>query len=165
MKNENKQIKASKWALGILFVVSAVVLGLFFGVGYGETIYSNSKNLTAPHYTGLLLVWLYALVAICVAAVLVFGLVGAVRNLRYKSKNSKKTGYAAWIFLLTSVLLVASYFLASTKPVLLGDGKTLERTEWVLKLSDTCLYTIYGLMGVALLCTVFSMLGIFKSKR
>jgi len=165
MKNENKQIKASKWALGILFVLSAVVLGLFFGVGYGETIYSNSKNLTAPHYTGLLLIWLYALVGICVVSVIAFGLVSVIRNLRYRSKSDKKTGYAGWVFLFTIALIVASYFLASTTPVLLGDGKTLERTEWVLKLSDVCLYSIYGLMGVTLLCSVLSMLGIFKSKR
>ena len=36
MENDVKKIKASTWALGILFVLSAVVLILFFGVGYGR---------------------------------------------------------------------------------------------------------------------------------
>ena len=58
MKNENKQIKASSWALGILFVLSAVVLVLFFGVGHGNKTYMNQKNLTDPQYTGLRLIWL-----------------------------------------------------------------------------------------------------------
>ena len=43
MENENKQIKASKWALAILFILSAVVLVLFFGVGYGNQTYLNNK--------------------------------------------------------------------------------------------------------------------------
>ena len=58
MENENKQIKASKWALAILFILSAVVLVLFFGVGYGNQTYLNNKNLTDPQFTGLLLIWL-----------------------------------------------------------------------------------------------------------
>ena len=62
MENENKQIKASKWALAILFILSAVVLVLFFGVGFGNKTYLNGKNLTDPQFTGLLLIWLYSLV-------------------------------------------------------------------------------------------------------
>ena len=121
MKSENKQIKASSWALGILFVLSAAVLVMFFGFGYGETYYSNSKNLTAPHYTGLLLVWLYALVAICIGSVLVFGVVAAFRNMKSKTKGTR-TGFAGWVFLLTFILIAVSYFMASTTPVTLGDG-------------------------------------------
>ena len=165
MKNENKQIKASSWALGILFVLSAVVLVLFFGVGYGETYYSNSKNLTAPHYTGLLLVWLYALVGMCIVSVLGFGVSNAIRNLKVRTKGSqKRTGFAGWVFLFTFALIAVSYLMASTTPVTLGD-KSIEDTLWVLKLSDVCLYSIYGLVIVSILCTVLSMLGIFKAKK
>ena len=164
MKNENKQIKASSWALGILFVLSAAVLIMFFGVGYGNTTFLNGKNLTDPQYTGLLIIWLYSLVGICIASVLGFGIVAGFRNLKTRTSGQKRTGFSGWIFLLTFILIFVSYFMASTKPVTLGD-KTVERTIWVLKLSDTCLFSIYGLIVVSVLCSVLSMLGIFKARR
>lgn len=164
MENENKQIKASKWALGILLILSAVVLVMFYGVGYGETEYLNSKNLTAPHYTGLLIVWMYALVAICAGAVLVLGIANGIKNMQYKTKGPK-TGFVGIVFLLTLVAVVVSYFLAKTDPVLLGDQKTLVDDVATLKLTDTCLYSIYALVVVSVICTLLSMLGVFKSKK
>lgn len=164
MKTENKQIKASKWALGILFVLSAVVLVLFFGVGYGNTTYLNGKNLTDPQYTGLLLIWLYALVGICVLSVLGFGIVNAFRNMKTRTKGQQRTGFAGWVFLFTFALLVVSYFLSSTTPVRKGDGE-LVKTAWELQISDVCLYSIYGLVIVSVLCSILSMLGVFKARR
>ncbi len=164
MKTENKQIKASKWALGILFVLSAVVLVMFFGVGYGNTTYLNGKNLTDPQYTGLLLIWLYALVGICVLSVLGFGIVNAFRNMKTKTKGQQRTGFAGWVFLFTFALLVVSYFLSSTTPVRKGDGE-LVKTAWELQISDVCLYSIYGLVVVSVLCSILSMLGVFKARR
>ena len=165
MKTDNKQIKASSWALGILFVISAAVLVLFFGVGYGETYYSGNKNLTAPHYTGLLLIWLYALVGICILCVLLFGVAAAIRNLKSKTKGQQRTGFAGWVFLFTFAAIAASYFLADTSKLLLGDGKTWHEDVLDLTLADVCLYSIYALVAVALLCALLSMLGIFKARK
>ena len=165
MKTDNKQIKASSWALGILFILSAVVLVLFFGVGYSNTTYLNGKNLTAPHYTGLLLIWLYALVGICILCVLLFGLAAAIRNLKTKAKGQQKTGFAGWVFLFTFAAIAASYFLADTSKLLLGDGKTWYTDALDLTLADVCLYSIYALVVVALLCALLSMLGIFKARK
>lgn len=165
MKNENKQIKASSWALGILFVLSAVVLILFFGVGYGNTTYSNGKNLTDPEFTGLLLIWLYALVGICVLSVLGFGIAAAIRNLKTKTKGQQRTGFAGWVFLFTFAAIAVSYFLADTTPVLLGDGKTYATDLTDLTLSDVCLFSIYALFAVSLVCAILSMCGIFKARK
>jgi len=165
MKNENKQIKASSWALGILFVLSAVVLILFFGVGYGNTTYSNGKNLTDPEFTGLLLIWLYALVGICILSVLGFGIAAAIRNLKTKTKGQQRTGFAGWVFLFTFVAIAVSYFLADTTPVLLGDGKTYATDLTDLTLSDVCLFSIYALFAVSLVCAILSMCGIFKARK
>ena len=164
MENENKQIKASKWALGILFVLSAVVLVLFFGVGYSNTTYLNGKNLTDPQFTGLLLIWLYALVGICVASVLGFGIVAGIRNLKTKTSGQRRTGFAGWVFIFTFAILAVSYFLSSTTPVRKGDGE-LVRTVWALQLTDVCLYSIYTLVVVSIICTVLSMIGIFKARK
>ena len=149
MKNENKQIKASSWALGILFVLSAVVLVMFFGVGYGNKTYMNQKNLTDPQYTGLLLIWLYSLVGLCILAVLGFGIASAIRNLKYKTKG-QRTGFAGWVFLFTFATVGVSYFLADTSKVLLGDGKT-----WVTDVTDLTAFTQYTLCSWLLSCVHF----------
>ena len=164
MENENKQIKASKWALAILFVISAAVLILFFGVGYGNTTYSNGKNLTDPQFTGLLLVWLYSLVGIGVVSVLAFGIAAGIRNFKTKTTGQQRTGFAGWVFIFTFVILVVSYFLASTDPVKKGDGEIV-RTLWELQISDVCLYSIYALVVVSIICSALSMLGIFKARK
>ena len=164
MENENKQIKASSWALGILFIISAIVLILFYCFGYGNTTYSNGKNLTDPANTGLLIIWLYTLVGLCIVSVLGFGIAAAFRNMKTKSSGQKRTGFAGWVFVFTFALIILSYFLASTKPVTLGDNSIVD-TTWVLKLSDVCLYSIYGLVIVSVLCSVLSMLGVFKAKK
>lgn len=164
MENENKQIKASKWALAILFVISAVVLILFFGVGYGNTTFSNGKNLTDPQFTGLLLVWLYSLVGIGVVSVLAFGIAAGIRNFKTKTTGQQRTGFAGWVFIFTFVILVVSYFLASTDPVKKGDGEIV-RTIWELQISDVCLYSIYALVVVSIICSALSMLGIFKARK
>ena len=164
MENENKQIKASKWALGILFILSAAVLVMFFGVGYGNTTYSNGKNLTDPQFTGLLLIWLYALVGICVLSVLGFGIVAAIRNFKTKTATQQRTGFAGWVFLFTFIVLIVSYFLSSTKPVRKGDGE-LVKTVWELQISDVCLYSIYALVVVSIICSILSMVGVFKARK
>ena len=164
MKTENKQIKASKWALSILFVISAVVLIMFFGIGYGNTTYSNGKNLTDPQYTSLLLIWHYTLVGLCVASVLGFGIVNGIRNLKTKTSGQQRTGFAGWVFIFTFALLAVSYFLSSTDPVRKGDG-VLVKTLWELQLTDVCLFTIYALVVVSIICSVISMLGIFKARK
>jgi len=170
MDNENKQIKASKWALGILFVISLAVLVLFFGVGYGNTTYSNGKNLTDPQYTGVLLIWLYALVGICVLSVFGFGIVSGIRSLKGRKflseeeKKKTKTGYAVWVFVFTFIVLIVSYFLSSTDPVLKGDGEVV-RIVWQLQISDVCLFSIYALLIVSVICSVLSMTGLFKARR
>ena len=164
MENENKQIKASKWALAILFILSAAVLVLFFGVGYGNKTYLNGKNLTDPQFTGLLLIWLYSLVGICVLSVLGFGIVAGIRNLKTKTTSQQRTGFAGWVFIFTFAILIVSYFLSSTDPVRKGDG-TLVKTVWELQLSDVCLYSIYALVVVSIICSVLSMIGIFKARK
>ena len=164
MKSENKQIKASKWVLTALFIISAVVLVLFYCVGYGDYIYSHEKKLTSPRYVDALIVWLYALVAICVGSVLAFGVAGAIKNLKVKTTSQRRTGFAGWVFFFTFILIAVSYFSASVAPVRLGD-KSIVDTIWVLKLSDTCMYSIYVLVAVSLVCSVLSMIGVFKARK
>ena len=173
-KDDNKQIKVSSWVLGILLILSAVVLVLFFGVGFDKTEFLNGKNLTAPTHTGTLIVWMYALVGICIGAVLLFGIVNGFKNMKYRSIERKKpvnedvrkegrVSYAAPILLLTFVIIVVAYFLAGDSPLRLGDMSLYEVSS-MLKLSDVCLYSMYALVVCAILCSLLSMIGLFKKK-
>jgi len=173
-KDDNKQIKASSWALGILLILSAAVLVLFFGFGYDKTEFLNGKNLTAPLHTGTLLIWMYALVVICIGAVLLFGIVNGLKNMKYRSIAKKKPvnedvrkeeriSYAAPIFLFTIIIIVAAYFLADPSAIRLGNDKLFEDAT-MLKLSDVCLYSIYALTLCAILCSLLSMIGLFRKK-
>ena len=163
MKTDNKQIKVSSWVLSVLFILSAAVLVMFFCFGFGEEIYSNGKNITSPRYVDVLIIWLYALVAICIGTVLGFGISSALKGMKEKTKQ-RKNGFAGWVFLFTFALVAVSYFLASTEPIELGTEEIVE-TIWVLKLSDVCMFSIYGLLGVSVVCSVLSMLGVFNARR
>ena len=174
-KDDNKQIKASSWILALLFILSAVVLVLFYGVGFDQTEFLNGKNLTAPQHTGTLILWMYALVVICIGAVLLFGIVNGFKNMKYRSIERKrpvnedvrkegKVSYAAPIFVLMIAIIVVSYFLADTTPLRLGNQHLYEVAS-MLKLSDVCLYSMYALALIAILCAVLSMIGVFKKRK
>ncbi|MBO5812518.1 MAG: hypothetical protein J6Q97_04740, partial [Bacteroidaceae bacterium] len=82
-----KKNNASSIVLAILFLLSAAVLVMFFCVGYGMQDTFNGNTYTAPQYTGLLLIWLYALVAICTASVFIFAIINGIKSLKYRKKG------------------------------------------------------------------------------
>lgn len=158
-----KKNNASSIVLAILFLVSAAVLVMFFCVGFGMQDTFNGKTYTAPQYTGLLLIWLYALVGICTASVFIFAIINGIKNLKYRKKGERKISFVAPVFFFTVVAIVASYFLAGTDPIRLGDQSLFENVS-LLKLTDVCLYSIYALVIVAILSALLSMIGVFKAK-
>jgi len=158
-----KKFNASSVVLLILFVISAVVLVMFYGVGFGAQDTINNNVYTAPQNTGLLLIWLYALVAICAGAVFVFSIFNGIKNSRGKVKGEARKSWVGPVFLATIVVIVVAYFLANTTPVRLGDNSLFEDAT-LLKLVDVCIYTIYALVLGSILCTVLSMIGVFKKK-
>ena len=157
-----KKLSASQIVLWVLFILSAIVLVMFFGVGYDhqESVSVSGEPLTAPIYTGLLIVWLYALVVICAGVVFGFGIAKAFRK---KSKKAARTGLVGYVFLFMLVAIVVSYFAASTDSVVLGGDKLFE-DKGFLKLTDTCLYSMYALLLVAIVAALCSMTGAFKAK-
>ena len=155
-----KKVSPSQIALWVLLIISAIVLVLFYGVGYGtqETIGINTY--TAPDNTGLLIVWLYALVILCAGVVFAFGIAKAFRK---KSKKTARTGLVGPVFLFMFAAVAVSYLISSTEPIRKGDG-VLVKNIFDLKLSDTCLYSIYALSAVAIIVTLLAMIGVFKAK-
>ncbi len=159
---ENK-LKAPSIVLKVLFILSAAVLVMFYGFGYGTQETINGNTLTAPSYTGLLVIWIYALVAICSLVVFAFAIVSGVKNRRTREKGERRRSWIAPTSIFTIVIIVLSFVLASDAPVRTGDG-LFEDTS-LLKMADVCLYSIYALMVTTIVCTGVSMAGIFKSRK
>ncbi|MBO4499025.1 MAG: hypothetical protein J5732_02090 [Bacteroidaceae bacterium] len=155
-----KKFSLSQIALLIILILSAVVLVMFYGVGYGTQETINDAVYTAPANTGLLLYWLYALVALCVAVVFIFGI---AKLFRKKSSKSGKNSLVGFVFLFTLAAVVVSYFLSSSEAIRLGDHSLFE-DQSMLKLTDTCLYTMYALAAVAILTAILAMIGVFKAR-
>lgn len=155
-----KKFSVSQIVLWVLLILSAIVLIMFFGVGYNHTEIYNNEAMTAPINTGLLIIWLYALVIICACVVFGFGIAKAFRK---KSKKVARTSLVGYVFLFMLAAVVVSYFAASTDSLILGGGKICENLV-DLKLSDTCLYSMYALLLVAIIAALCSMIGVFKAK-
>ena len=155
-------MKASKIAsivYYILIAVSAVVLVLFFCVGFGNQESLPSGFYKSPQYTDLLMYWMYALAAICGVCTLV----GAVTAKGGKiDSNMPAWGKALatiglWLFI---PVMVVAWFMSSTAPIMTGTG--LYEDPFWLQATDAIIYTVYALLGVTALALIVGLTGIFK---
>ena len=113
----------------------------------------------SPQFTDLLMYWMYALVAIC-AVCTIAGAVTAKggkieSNMPKFGKILAKVGL--WLFL---PVLVISWFVGSTSPIMTGTG-LYEDAFW-LQATDAIIYTIYVLLVVTAIALIASLTGIFK---
>ena len=146
--------KVSYYVLYALFAIIGIVLVLFYGVGYDNP---NAAGLNEPQYTDALIYLKYALAAITVALAVIAGVAQFVASLKDNPKGAVKTLIA--LALLAAVIIV-SYVLASTEPVMV-NGEPYNDIFW-LKLSDTFIFSMYILGAGAAVATIVNMSGIFK---
>ena len=155
-------MKASKIAsivYYILIAVSAVVLVLFFCVGFGNQESLPSGFYKSPQYTDLLMYWMYALAAICGVCTLI----GAVTAKGGKiDSNMPAWGKALatiglWLFI---PVMVVAWFMSNATPIMTGTG-LYEDAFW-LQATDAIIYTVYVLLGVTALALIVGLTGIFK---
>ena len=155
-------MKASKIAsivYYILIAVSAVVLVLFFCVGFGNQESLPSGFYKSPQYTDLLMYWMYALAAICGVCTLA----GAVTAKGGKiDSNMPAWGKALatiglWLFI---PVMVVAWFMSNATPIMTGTG-LYEDAFW-LQATDAIIYTVYVLLGVTALALIVGLTGIFK---
>lgn len=158
-----KKISASSIVLRILFILSAIVIVLFLAVGYGTQETINNNVLTAPRYTGLLVIWMYVLMALCALVVFVFAIINGFKNRRVREKGERRRSWIAPISIFTIVIIALSFLLASDNPVRTGEG--LFENSSLLKMTDICLYSIYALTATTVISTILAMTGIFKSRK
>lgn len=144
-----------------LIVISIVVFGCFFGVGYDNP----EGKYNAPEHTGTLMYWMYAMAAICIFV----AVVGAIANTLASfggPKGVNITGVPTTVVSVVSLVIlvgtmVVSYALASPEPLVMPSGKIFDDAS-LLVLTDTFIYAIYALMGFAAIGLVVNLSGIFK---
>jgi len=141
--------KISSWTLLVAAFISVVVFGLFFFGGLGEPI-GEWKN---PLYTGEMLIWSYILLALCVAGIVIFGI------FQYGStfKTNPKGALAGLgVLVVFAVLLVIAYSMGDGTPIpgINADSQKYNVPVW-LKITDTWLYSMYILLGLALLAMLW----------
>ena len=151
--------KISSYVFAALVGVSAVVLGLFFFVGYDNYITLNGKSVVDPQFTDLLMYWMYAMVAAGIVFVVLFVIAQFFATLKTNPRSAMNTVIG---IVLVVALFGGAYALAEDTPIRMADN-TLFEDEFNLKLSDVCIYVQYVLLAVSVVLTVVSLLG-FKSK-
>lgn len=137
----------------VLLALVLLVVALFFGVGYDNPVGDANR----PLNTDLLLSLVYGMFALAVLVTM-----GAVvRQFVCVWQQNRRRAYRlfAGIGLFVLLMLVA-YFCASSLPVWVGGKPYTSVVE--LKVADMLLYAIYVLLGMALLCVVLSVSGLFR---
>ncbi len=151
--------KLSTYVFVALMVVTAVVLGLFFFVGYDNYTTLNGSSVVDPQFTDLLMYWMYALVAagiICVALFVIADFIGLLKN------EPGKAIKAVVALVLIFALFGGAYALASDEPIRMADN-TLFDDKASLVLSDVCIYVQYVLLFASVALTIVGFFGVFKA--
>ena len=150
---KEKYAKIASLVLYVLFALSAVVLVLFFCVGYNNMETVAAGPVTSPKFTDLLLYWQYILVAVCFVVTIVGILIS--KGGKIDSQMPKSSGVLRAIggFLFVPLLVA---------PVRTGQG-IYDNSFWCLA-TDAMLYTIYALVAVTLIGLILNLTGIFKKK-
>lgn len=146
--------KVSYYVLYALIAIILIVLALFYGVGYNHIV----GEYNAPENTDALIYLMYILFGVTVAATLVGAIVQFAGALKDNPKNAVRS--LLGIILLVVVLCVA-YAVGSDASIKTAGLGLYEDKFW-LKITDMFLYSIYFLMGVAILATLVNLTGIFK---
>ena len=148
--------KISSYVFAALVGVSAVVLGLFFFVGYDNYITLNGKSVVDPQFTDLLMYWMYDLVAAGIVFVVLFVIAQFFATLKTNPRSAMNTVIG---IVLVVALFGGAYALADDAPIRMADN-TLFEDKFNLMLSDVCIYVQYVLLAVSVLLTVVSLLGV-----
>lgn len=123
-----------------LIVISVVILIWGFAAGWAD-------GMTPKAATDVLLAWAYIMVGIAVVAVVVPGLIIAIKN---DPKSLVKLGIGAAA---VAVLCLVAFLFASGKPAMGLTG--MEPTAGELKLTDTILNLTY-IVGVASIIAIIA---------
>lgn len=145
--------KISKSVLALLMIITAIVLVLFYFVGFDNTVMLKSGVKTDPEMLDWLMVWMYALLGIGALSVLVMGVMQLLSDLKGALKG------LLYVAVFAAVIGIA-FSLADTAPVM-KSGKA-HTVEFDLIISDVCIYVQYFLLTATTVLTIISLTGVTK---
>ncbi len=149
--------KLSTYLFYVLMAVSAVVLLLFYLVGYDNMSQVAAGMVTDPANLDLLMYWMYALLAISVIAMLCFSIAQFCSSLKTNPKSAVKGIVTLVLFV---VLFGGAYAVADDSAITI-NGKAFDESNTLI-LTDVCIYVQYVLLVVTTLCTIIGLTGLFK---
>jgi hypothetical protein len=148
--------KISSWTLYAVVFINIAVFGLLFAGGEGAALVENMWN---PAYMDTLLVWIYILLAICAASMLLFGITQFFNKLKTNPKSSLLT---LGIFIGFGLLLFLTYTLGDDTPFPMSSINADTRqfnVEFWLRMIDMWIFSVYILIGISI-CVI--LLGSIK---
>ena len=146
--------KISSWTLLAVFIISFVVLAVYFFGGDDEPYGINAvKN---PNYTSLLLVWCYFMFGVCAIGMIMFGLTQFISKFR---TNPKGALVSLGILAGFVVLLFIGYSMGDITPLpgINTDSQQFNTPFW-LKVTDMWLYAMYIFIVLAICATIWGSL-------
>ena len=147
--------KVSYYVFYVCIALILVVLGMFYGVGHSEV---NPAGDVEPAYTPAVMYLMYGMFAVTV----IVTLIGAIAQFGGALKDNPKGAIKSLLgLILLVVLLIVTYNMGSSEPVVQGGGEVYSDAGW-LKTTDMFLYSTYALVAIAAIGTLVNMTGILK---
>ncbi len=144
--------KISSIALWVSIAVTIVIAAMFFLGGETEAMLSTGGETTTPVYTDALMYWVYAIVLIGVAALIIFAIKTLITMFQTDAAAATKSLVTVLAFV---ALLVVCYVMSpSTEFSRIVNGETQTFSEFEMKMTDMWLYSIYFLVAATILLVV-----------
>jgi len=143
--------RVSYYVLYALFAIIVIVLALFyFG---GEMATPVVPDMSNPAYTDTLLYLIYGLFGLTVLAAVIAAVFQFGAALKDNPVSALKS--LGGVILLV-LLLVITWAMGSDEPLVIVGYEGTENVPFWLKLSDMFLYSMYFLVGAAIVAMIFS---------
>lgn len=143
--------RVSYYVLYVIFAAIVIVLGLFY-LGGNETT-SVVMDMSTPAYTDALLYLMYGLVALTVVVTIIAFIAQFAASFKDNPVAALKS--LAGIVLLV-VVLIAAWSMGSDQKLEITGYEGTDNVPFWLKLTDMFLYTLYFLLGAAILAMLGS---------
>lgn len=146
--------KTSKMVLYITAAITIVITLLFLFGGQlpeAQRITTVDASVSQPAFTGVLLYWMYALLAATILVLLGFSILGLFSGLK---KNRKATLQSIFGLVALVVLLIITYLMGNGTPLNIVGYNGSDNVPGTLKMTDMWIYSMYVMLGL----TIFAIL-------
>ncbi len=144
--------KISSIVLWVSIAISVVLAIMFFVGGDEPATLSTGGETTTPVWTDQLMYWVYAIVLIGVALLVIFAIKTLITMFQTDAKAATKSLCTVLAFV---ALMVVCYVMSpSTEFSRIVNGETQTFSEVEMKMTDMWLYSIYTLVALTVVLVV-----------